>query len=278
MKGELYIDGVDVYEAYGVSVSDSAYDDLVCLPSLKPISFNDWQEQNGIDPDLSSPIIAAKSITLPFNIKGGKDSYYGFISSITDGAYHSFYFAAIGHTRVLRLVSSDDYDTIRDLGSFTLTFSDDDPMSGYVYVAPQSKVKPLGDFLLDGVDLASYGVRVMQGTMDSIKRAPDVKTNLSRDISVRKGVLYDGERVTFKSKTAQVKCFMRAAGAEEFWRNRNALLFDLVKMGSRILSVSELGKDIPCYYKGCSVDCFHPDKDKFWFEFTLNLEFYKGVI
>lgn len=278
MIGVLYIDGVDVYSAYGVSVSDVAYDDLVCLPELKPIPFNDWHEKNGIEPDLSFPVIAAHDVTIPFHIVGEYGNYTAFIAAISDGSYHSFNFASIGLTKELRLVHCGQPKSVQDLSSFSLTFSDDDPMKDYVYSAPSSKWEQLGDYLLDGVDLANYGIRVLRGSMDSIKQQPDVKENLKRNISVSPGVIYDGEKVTYKSKTAQIRCLMRAADADEFWRNRNALLYDLTKPGERVLTVTELDKEIPCFYKGCSVQCFFPDNGKYWFEFTLSLEFFKGVI
>lgn len=278
MKRVLYIDGIDVYAEYGVSVSDVAYDDLVCLPELKPIAFNDWHEKDGIDPDLSAPVLSAKSITIPFHVIGEYSNYKGFIDALSDGSYHSFNFAAIGLTKSLRLVSCGDIKSILDLSSFSLTFSDDDPMKDYVYVAPKSFIALYGDFLLDGVDFAYYGIRVLQGTLDSIKQSPDVKENLKQDISVKAGFRYDGMNVTYKSRTAQIKCLMRASNAKEFWNNRNALLYDLTKPGERVLTVTELGKDIPCFYKGCSVGCFFPDNGKYWFEFTLSLEFFKGVI
>lgn len=278
MKGVLYIDGVDVYSAYGVSVADSAYDDLVCFPNLKPIAFNDWHEKNGIEPDLSYPVLAAKSVTVPFHIVGGYARYKAFLAALSDEAYHTFNFAAIGLTKELRLTQVGELKSIQDLASFSLTFSDDEPMKGYAYMAPSSSVKQLGDFLLDGKDFAQYGVRMLEGTMDSIKTMPDVKENLSRNISISIGQEYDGEVVVYKTRTAELRCFMRAANAAEFWRNRNALLYDLTKTGERTLTVTELGKQIPCYYKGCSVTSFHPDNGKYWFEFTLSLEFFKGVI
>ena len=278
MKGVLYIDGVDVYSAYGVSVSDIAYADLACLPNLKTIAFNDWHEKNGIDPDLSFPVIAAHDVTIPFHIVGEYGNYTAFIAAISDGSYHSFNFASIGLTKELRLVRCEPPKSVADLSSFSLSFSDDSPMKGYVYQAPSSSVKPLGDFLLDGVDLANYGIRVLRGSMDSIKQHPDVKENLKRNISVSPGVIYDGTEVRYKSRTANVRCLMRAANAAEFWKNRNALLYDLTQPSERTFTVTELGKDIPCYYKGCSVQCFFPDNGKYWFEFTLSLEFFKGVI
>lgn len=277
MRGVLYIDGVDVYTEYGISVSDVAYDDLVCFPSLKDIPFNDWHEQNGIDPDLSAPVVNARDISIPFYVSGAHGGYSAFIEALTDGSYHTFNFATIGLTRSLRLKSCGELMSVSGLGSFSLVFSDDDP-SVDVYESPSSVIAKYGDFLLDGVDFAEYGIRFLRGTMDSITQMPDIKENLKRDISVVNGLQYDGLNVTYKSRTASLRCLMRAGSKEEFWRNWNALLYDLVKEGSRTLTVAELGKEIPCFYKGCSVNCFFPDRGKFWFEFTLDLEFYKGVI
>lgn len=277
MKGVLYIDGVDAYVAYGISISDVAYDDIVCLPELKPVAFNDWHEKNGIDPDLSSPVVAATSVTIPFYITGEYSGYIAFMLAISNGAYHSFNFATIGATKELRLVSSGELTTVSGLSSFSLTFFDDKPLA-YTYSEPSSMIDQLGDYLIDGVDIANYGIRVLRGTMDSIKANPAVKENLKRNISTVPGIQYDNEIVTYKSRTAHIRCLMRARSATEFWRNRNALLHNLTLPGERTLYVSELDKEIPFFYKSCSVNCFFPDSGKFWFEFTLNLEFFKGVI
>ena len=272
----MYIDGVDAYSAYGVSVSEAGYDDLVCLPMMKAIPFNDWHERDGIEPDLSAPVVESRDIVIPFHVYDVQDGYNAFIRAITDGAYHLYHFEKIGLSRRLRLKSCGDLSSICGLGSFVLTFSDDDPLTEAAQ--PSSSMKKYGDFLLDGVDLANYGIRVLRGTMDSVIKMPDVKENLKRDISVSNGVSYDGAKVTFKSRTAQVKCLMKAASAEEFWNNRSALISALVKPGSRTITIDTLGKDIPCYYKGSTVSCFFPDRGRLWFEFTLDLEFYKGVI
>ena len=278
MKDVLYIDGVDVYLEYGISASDVAYDDLVRFPSLKAVPFNDWHENNGIEPDLSAPVVESKDIVIPFFVSDVHDGYQAFISAISDGAYHLFYFVKIGLTRSLRLTSCGDITSVGGLGSFVLTFSDDDPSKGIVASEPSSAMVKYGDYLLDGVDFASYGIRLLRGTMDSIVKMPDVKQNLKRDISVCNGVSYDGKNVTFKSRTAQLKCLMKSASIEEFWNNWNALLHTLTKPGGRMLTVASIGKDIPCYYKDSSVSCFFPDRGSLWFEFILDLEFYKGVI
>lgn len=278
MKGVLYIDGVDAYEAYGVSITETAYDDLVCMPTLKPIQFNDWHERNGIEPDLSEPVIDAKKVSITFNQVGGYDRYDAFMQTLSDGAFHTFRFESIGLTKDLRLENCGDIKGIRDLSSFSLSFSDDNPMKGYTYETPASAVERLGDYLLDGVDLADYGIRVLAGTMASITKRPDVKENLKVSTPTSNGVKYDGQNVVFKNKVANVRCLMRASSKEEFWKNRNALVHDLTKPGERTLTVTSLGKEIPCYYKGCSVSCFFPDNRKYWYEFTLSLDFFNGVI
>jgi hypothetical protein len=289
MKGVLYIDGADAYTSYGISLSDVAYDDLVCFPKLKPIAFNDWHERNGIEPDLSAPVIEAKDVTIPFYVQDVQSGYKSFIDALTDGAYHSFNFAKIGLTKELRLKSCGEISSVQGLGSFQLTFSDDQPMKGYSYSSPSSSLESFGDYLLDGTDFANYGVRMLKGTMDSILRSPNVKENLKIDISVVPGITYDREfmsgenlipnkNVTFQSMEVQLRCLMRSRDAQEFWNNRNALVYDLTKAGERTLSVTKIGKSIPCFYKDCSVSCFYPDNGKFWFEFNLSLEFFKGVI
>lgn len=276
MKGMLYIDGTDAYVAYGVFLSEGAYDGLVCFPALKSVAYNDWHEQNGIDPDLSAPVLDAKSITLDMYFTGSASRYNAFIAAISDGAYHSFQFAGIGLTKSFRIVSCGGLNTIGGLTSFSITLSDDEPMKDYVYAAPASDISAKGDYLIDGTDVAAYGVRMLQGTLDSVTEAPAVKENLKRNSTVSAGVYYDGEKVTFKSRTAQLRCFMRAKSLTEFWQNRNALLYNLTQPNGRTLKVTELGAEIPFYYKSCSVDSFHPDASKVWFEFTLNVEFYKG--
>ena len=215
MNGVVYIDGVDIYKVYGVSVSESAYDDLVCLPKLKTIQFNDWHERNGIEPDLSEPVIAAMSVTIPFFIDGDYERFSSFLSLFSDKAYHTFYFATIGVTKELRLTKTGMPKSISGLSTFSLTFSDDVPLKDYRYSAPSSSLVRLRDFILDGVDVASYGIRILKGSMDSITASPDVKENLRTDISIVPGVSYDGEIVTYKSRTAEIKCLMRAADSDE---------------------------------------------------------------
>ncbi len=278
MKGALYIDDKDAYELYRLSVTCGSYAGLACLPKLKNVPQNDWHERNGVDPDLSSPVIDAHEFTLDFHIVGDISLYYGFITAISDGAYHLYSFSEISLTKRLRLVKCGNVKTIQQLHHFSLTFCDDNPMEGYEYEPAASILQPLYDYAIDGKDLSEYGIRILQGTYDSIVKMPDVKENLKVNLSSLNGQSYDGENVVYKSKSVNLNCLMRAGSIEEFWRNRNALLYDLIQPGARTLTVANLSKDIPFYYKSCRPQCFYPDEGKVWFEFVLTVEFFEGVI
>ena len=278
MKMVLYIDGVDAFEAFGLSVSDGGYKGFACFPSLKDVAFNDWHEQNGIDPDLSAPVLNAREIVMDFHIVGGLWRYYSLIDKLSDGAYHVFKMNEIGLIKKLRLVRCGEVKSVQKIHKFSLTFSDDFPLEGYEYYGPTAAFTPRYDFSIDGKDISDYGIRMEKGTYENIVQHPDVKENLKVNISTLHGVGYDAENVTYKSRTVGLNCFMRGRSHMEFWRNWNALLYDLTRPDARVLHVSRFDKDIPFFYKSCNVQTFFPDPDKVWFEFTLNVEFFKGVI
>ena len=54
MSGRFYIDGKDAFTEYGIYVQEGGYNELVAFPPLKAVTSNDWQEEDGIEPDLSN--------------------------------------------------------------------------------------------------------------------------------------------------------------------------------------------------------------------------------
>lgn len=280
MKGVLFIDGKDAFEEYGVYPAAGTYSDIACLPELKEVPCNDWHERNGVEPDLSNPVLRAKAVALTLHSGKGDTGIGSLVSSLSNGSYHNFEFKEIGRTVTLRMSQCSVSSSVGGLSEFTMSISEDNPLAdGYVYEAPSSLiVGKRGDYFLDDVDFAEYGVRVLDGAMQSITEMPAVKENLLTDISVVPGIKYDGKEVRYKSRTAELPCLLRAETAEEFWRNRDALLHDLSKPGARTLSVRSITKDIPCYYKGCSSASMSLLPGVFWFTFTLQLEFYQGLI
>lgn len=272
MKGRLFIDGHDAYAQWGVYVVGGGWNDLIGYPPLKAVPFNDWQEYDGIEADLSDPKLDAKEATVNFAFGGLYANAMALVELLSDGAYHEFDCAYIGRKYKLRMVQTPSLDYAKVLGFVSIRFSNDYPLDGYTYQAPASDIAVADDYLIDGVPFTKYGCRILQGSLSEVMRTADTKQNLLRNIAIESGVMYDGKNVTFRSKDVRLKCLMRADTLAGLWRNYDALLYDLTKPGERTLGVTELGQDFPCYYKSANVTEFYPD-DKIWLAFTVVLTF-----
>lgn len=273
MINTLYIDGVDMFQEYGVFVHNGGYSGLVSYPPLKSVEFNDWPEDDGIDPDLSDTKLDTKSFSMMFAGTNAPLSE-SFINFLSDGAYHDFDFQQIGITRKLRLLSQPSKKTVHTLEVFNLQFADDFPLDGYEYLEPLPvpSVWQRG-YHLDERDLSEYGVWITDGTDDEIMKSPSVKQNLLINTPSINGAVYDGENVVFQAKDATLKCHIRA-DVETFWRNYNALLFDLSKPGQRVFYFDKRGEELLCYYKSSTVSNFSASSDEIWCDFTLTLSFF----
>lgn len=64
--GKILLDGADIYNVYGVFAIRGSFDDLMRLPSLKPVSTVSYEHEDSEDVDLSSRQTEARDITLKF--------------------------------------------------------------------------------------------------------------------------------------------------------------------------------------------------------------------
>lgn len=172
MSGKLYIDGYDVYKQYGVYVTDGGWNTLVAMPPLKDVEKNDWQDEDGIEADLSNPVLNTREVSITFAISGVFSRYYEFIDMLSDGSYHVFDCAFIGRKYTLRLVSQSNREYAVTLGRETLKFADDYPLDGYTYKAPVSYIAASDDYLIDDVPLTNYGARVIQEVLRKSSKQP----------------------------------------------------------------------------------------------------------
>lgn len=268
--GSLYIDGGDAYALYGVWVVRGGYDELVAMPPLKSVDANDWHEEDGVEVDLSAPVLNTRTVAIKLAISGYDSRWHSFIGKVADKAYHLFEFKEIGRTYRLRLTSNPDYEEIRTLGTSTLRFADDFPLRGYSYKSPLADMARDSGYQMDGRDLTEYGVRILRGTFASIVKTADTKQNLLRNIDTKAGAIYDNGDVTFKSKEAKLTCLMRAESLAALWRNWDALLYDMTRPDERLLYVEKLEQEFPFYYKSCQVIDFAV-ADRPWLQFTLTI-------
>lgn len=272
MTGRLYIDGHDAYLQWGVYVVLGGWNDAIAYAPLKTVEFNDWQEEDGIEADLSDPKLNTKEISLNFAYAGLYSRFIEFVNLLADGAYHEFNCVHIRRQFTLRMTQMPNLDHAATLGFVSIKFSNDFPLKGYAYRKPSSSVMRAEDYLIDGVPFTDYGCRILKGSLSEVMKSAAVKPNLLRNIATQPGAIYDGAVVTFKSKDVKLNCLMRADTLDELWRNYDALLFDLIRPDERLLEVSELEQTFPCFYKSASVSEFYPD-DKIWLAFTITLTF-----
>ena len=68
MTGELYINGRDAYEAWGVSMDDTSLSALMTPPPLKDFIEDSSRLEHGKRMDASSPKLDARNITLQLNL------------------------------------------------------------------------------------------------------------------------------------------------------------------------------------------------------------------
>lgn len=272
LTDRLYIDGRDAYSTWGVYVISGGLNELISYPPLKPVEYNDWQEEDGIEADLSAPKLDTKEISVKFAFSGADARFIGFISMLSANAYHNFNFKHIHRQYTLRMTQTPNLEAYPALGFMTIKFCDDFPLKAYKYNAPSSRITGTDDYFIDGLPFTDYGCRILKGSLAEIMKAPAVKPALIRNIATQAGATYDGIHVTFKSKDIKLQCLMRAETLDELWRNYDALLFNLTRPNERKLKVSALEQTFPCFYKKSTVSQFYPT-DKIWLRFDLIMTF-----
>lgn len=286
-NGTLTMDGEDIFEKYGVVVSDGGLASLVQWPQLKAVESNDWFEEDGLEADLSAPRLASRDVEIPLSLVRGND-ILGLLAMIGSRTFHEVYSPDLGMTFRLRYVSCGSVSTVNgDVGTASVTMADDFPLWGFTRngLAPTSA--PTCGITVDGRDLSAYGVRVLQGTVDSFRQAAEAKTPLTRDIATRdglitdgvtgggltveKGTSYDNPALKKSSRSVTVRCLMSRMTAEAFARNWRALLYDLTRPEGRTVTVTALERSFRCYYSSCSVERFYSATGGLWCEFSVNL-------
>ena len=272
MIGKFNIDGIDAYERFGVFISDAGLVSLLQYPPLKKVDSNDWPEEDGEEFDLSEPTLDTKTVQVKF--ASHKANRFGaFFAAMSDTGYHDFEVPSIARTFRLRLSSQQAMTHYPRAEAFTLQLSDDFPLRGYSYVAPETSITRTSGYELDGRDLGQYGVTILEGSLAEVLKSPAVKQNLLQNLQRENGAIYDGEYVACQTKEVKLKCSLRAHTFDEFWRNYNALLYDLTRPDERLLFVEYTGYEYPCYYKSCSSSQFLFTHGKIWWVFDLTLVF-----
>lgn len=273
-EGKLYIDGQDALLEYGVFVEKGGYKSLVQMPPFKKIDSTEWPEYDGEEADLTAPVLGGKTFQMQFCIVN-IDYAEILFDNLATGAYHIFEFVDLGRSYKLRMTQNGSFSSFIRLGKLTLSFADDFPAvpSGEPYEYGASGIRQFG-YKLDGVDFSQFGSYILRGSDDAIRKAPDVRANLSVDTASLSGLVYDDEQVQFKSKDVALKLLIHTGSIAEFWRRWNSLFSIVLKPEARSFYFMGLGNEYECYYKSNSVSKFEILRNgHVWCEFTLTLVF-----
>ena len=272
MDSLVYIDGIDVLATYGLRLGDGSLASLIQWAELKEVYANDWHEEDGVEPDLSNPVLDTRKCTLTFVGNATTTQIDEFVALLSDGAYHVVANSVV-FSYTLRLVANDSLKWVDGLCTLKMTFADDFPLAGYSYSRPSSSIAPDIKYRIDGIPLTTYGANVLEGAHEELLKIPEVKENLLQSLDGVAGVTYDGANVRFKGREVRIPCLMRASSPEELKNNYNALLYDLVRPGGRTFMATPLGKKYAFHYVSQNVRRAY-FTGKLWVEFDLVINVY----
>ncbi len=243
MTGELFIDGVDVYDRYGVFVEGNGFDGLLGFPAMVPPDSNDWAEEHGIEVDLSEPRLQAREFAMNFAHTGvAWGMFYEFMSFPGIRLINVPALAKSWQVRVVEMVRLEGYDGV-DLLSVKFAEDSIEVPAGY----PSANASGLLTSVvsLDGKALDKYGI-ILTGGLDDLAKAPKIKRNLTRTALSINGQEYDSEMVRFAQKQVTFNCCLSAVRAVDFQDLYDAFFGDLLKPGLR--KVGYAGRQYDAYY------------------------------
>lgn len=307
-SGCIIINGTDIYSAFGVFATRGAYAPLIGWPSLKEVESNDWQEANGVEPDLSALPLAPRTFNLTFACSGENADYAGFCAFLEQERDLAVDAAEIGLTFALRASAYPSlayYDLPGASGEFRLfsvQFTEDTP-TDHGYTSAVGGIATDNTWAVDGTPFTWYNTRVLNGTVATILRRPAPKAYLTRTTRYTSGQTYDQNPAlwdgsafvsaethgaTFRgARDIVLSCLCTGKSAAQTWQNYYALLHKLTMLGSgsdvtlrgaHTISSSLAGFSAPCYYKSQNVTAFYPDTGHYWIEFKINLCNFGGTI
>lgn len=263
----VYIDGIGALANYGLRLGDGSLASLIQWAELKDVYANDWHEEDGIEPDLTNPVLDTRKCTLSFVGNATTAQVDEFVALWSNGAYHTLS-TTVGFNYRLRLVSNDSLKWEDGLCIAKFTFADDFPLDGYTYKRPSSAIAYDRNYIVDFTPLTTYGVSVLAGINSELLKIPEVKENLVRSFENVPGVAYDSVEVRFKAREIRIPCLMRAATLEEFKTNYNALLYNLSQPGEHTFIATAFLKRYTFHYVSQNVRRAYLT-GKLWVEFDI---------
>jgi hypothetical protein len=248
--GYLLIDGVDAFTQYGAYLSDGQLAALLELPKLKTPTSTEWADQDGMEYDLTAPLLDSRTLSLKFHLRTPA-GFYSLIEALQTGAYHTFDVPSIGQTYTLRLTQTGSLSVTGNLITVSLTFSEDTPIVS-TGSPSTSALLPLTGITLDDVDLAYYGIQPIEGIRaDVITPLPQREALKVTTCNTAGIALYDSQTVTQKPSTFTLPLYITAPTVTELIRRYHSLLATLLSPNLHIIVA--YSHTIQCFYQSVSI-------------------------
>lgn len=271
MAGNLYIDDINVFDSFGLHVEEQGYNSFIQWPPLKPVPYNDWYEEDGIDPDLSDPKLDRHTFYLRLSGTPSQSQIDALTTQLMSRGTH-----AIIDWNFPWAITSAEFlgakitNRLNGLVRVDLTFVVNTPVLNNTTVTSNSNMPTCDDYKIDGKPFTDYGVRILSGTLASIDQMPQRKENYRYDVDNIDGVV---SGVTAECHTqaydATLHCLMRADTLSQLITNYRSLQYQLSRVpGEHYIDVKATNKRYPCYYQSQRVKRFFPD-GKIWLEFDI---------
>lgn len=248
--GNLLIDGVDAFAQYGAYLSNGQLAPLLELPKLKTPTSTDWADLDGMEYDLTAPLLDSRTLSLKFHIRT-PEGFYSLIEALQAGAYHTFNLPSITQTYTLRLTQTSNLSVAGNLITVSLTFSEDIPTAptGSPSTSP---LIPLTGVTLDNTDLAYYGSTPIEGIRSDVLTPLPIKEALKVTTCNTAGIaLYDSQTVTQKPITLTLPLYITAPTVTELIRRYHSFLAFLLQPNLHTLQA--YNHTIQCFYQSVNI-------------------------
>lgn len=250
----MTIDGKNIYKEYDCTLLEGSFDTLLKYPRRKSVSYRNWAESDGIDPDLSVVEFDARKVQFEFLMDAYSPdqfwrSYRKLISDLSATGYREFDVIP-GITHKLRLSANSAYNMPvpfnagRNLSTFSLDFVEDDLFIQPV-IYPVNGISLRGHYAINGIDFGEFGIG-SDDEQDDILKYPAMKDPFTDGRTV------DLSLIKTQHKQINLSLWMLAGSVEEFMNNYQAFFNQLTGPGTQDLYINTLAGSTQVYYTDCS--------------------------
>ena len=267
----MTINGSEISNWEAVSLNGNIKETLQ-YPSLKKPIINDWRELDGLEVDLSAPVLDIKTVKLYFKVPFYfSNSFVGFIRSELDMIYSWEAPEHVSHGAKLRFVSAKGIDEELGISTIELSLIEDNSFisseASYSYSLPTLTAQDQ-NWEIDNNNFSIYGIYVLKGSKTSLSYAKAIKDRLVHKSNYSAGAVAVDSLDKYKEQQITLNLLIR-----DTWTNfigaYKAFLYDLVRPNAR--SINADGLTFDAYYKSSKIKDFEIVNNMVYCNFEVNL-------